>query len=527
MSFIISLFSIVEKDDDIREYMGISYIKAYLDSKGLECTAKVITKDEIGDILNQYDEFPQLIGVSIYCNNQELVKLFCKKVKEISSDCHICLGGAHVLNYEYEILMDCPYVDSICSGDGEETFYDLAVRLINGKSLMNCNGITFREKDKIVKNGKRIYLNDLDDLPFPYRERNVKNKKKYLYITGSRGCLGRCTFCAEYLTGGVGVRLRSAKNIVDEMEYLSIKYDVHTFHFTDATFEDPGKEGIERVKGIFNEIISRNLTFRLVMFTRSNLVKMLSDDYYNLAYRAGVECFFVGIESGNEMDMKLYTKGANVKDNISVIRKILNHNIYVNFGFICFNPYSTYETIQANLDFLYQSRLIFNAFHFLSKLTIMPQAVMRKKLLKDGLIEEFHYDSDITVYKFIHPEVKELYDYLSEVLNIQHLIDYDSQIAMDYNHYKKTMPDFFDNNLKEIFENIFEIWNRRKEYLYQFFSNCISMHKVNKADSKFLEYLSKNTVNEYDMALKKCYFKYLLVIKRNMKQVTMQFPICN
>lgn len=130
MSFKIGLFSIVDKPSDVREYMGISYIKSYLNSKGIDCEAKVICKDEMDEVLNSYKGFPKLIGISVYCNTVDLVKLFCRKIKELSRECYIILGGAHVMGYEIDILTRMPDVDFVCTGEGEETMYELVNRLM-------------------------------------------------------------------------------------------------------------------------------------------------------------------------------------------------------------------------------------------------------------------------------------------------------------------------------------------------------------------------------------------------------------
>lgn len=175
------------------------------------------------------------------------------------------------------------------------------------------------------------------------------------------------------------------------------------------------------------------------MYTRCNIVTSLDDEYYDLANKAGVECFFLGVESGNNKDLYLYNKKTTVANSTNAIKKIQRHNIYVNFGFINFNPYSDFQTLKENITFLYESGLIFNTYHILSKLTIMPQAPIRYKMQNDGLIKNFTYDSDITEYEFINPEIKLFHSYLKSKLNFEHLIDYDSQINIDYNHLKKNI----------------------------------------------------------------------------------------
>lgn len=508
----VALFSIVETIDEIREYMGISYIKAYLESHNVTCSSQTIYSEEMDNIILQYQNssFPLLIGLPMYCNNIRLVKQFCNKIKKACKECYICVGGPQVMEFEREILDDCQDIDFVCTGEGEETYLDLYSRIQNNISLIGCESISFRVDQDVYINPRRKVIENLDELPLPYRELNKNNKKKYFYIVGSRGCLGRCTFCAEHVTSGKAVRLRTPTNIVDEIEMLSNTYGYNKFHFTDATFEDPGEAGLARAKGIFQEILKRKLKIRMVMYTRCQLVQLFDDEYYDLAYRAGVECFFVGIESGNDQDMKMYSKKANVADNLRAVKKVMSHNIYVNYGFICFNPYSTFDTIRENFLFLKNSGLIFNAYHILSKLTIMPQAPMKQKLLKDGLIKEFHYNSDFIEYEFLHPEVKAFHKCLKENLNVKHLIDYDSQIYIDYNHLRRVMPEFFDRKLSSIFDEIFLVWKKRGDYLYTFMNQCIDYYiENNYANDKVIQFINNNHIADYDKSLKKLYLKYL------------------
>lgn len=508
MEFLTSLFAIVETRDDIREYLGISYIKSYLNSKGFECEAKVIHKKQIEEVLDAYKEFPKVIGISLYCDNQHLVKLFCKKIKETSKECHIIVGGPQVLEFERDILERIPEVDSVCTGEGEETICEVVRRLKNNQSLLGCLGITYREGQNIVQNEPRNNIYDLNELPLPYRELNPQNKKKYFYIVGSRGCLGRCSFCAEYKTGGKGVRIRDAKSIVDEIERLYFTYGVNKFHFTDPTFEDPGKEGIQRAYAIFNEVINRNLNVRFIMYTRVNIVNKLDDEYYDLAYKAGVESYFIGVEAGNEKDLKLYSKGINLKAIQNAIEKLKRHNIYVNYGFICFNPYSTYETLQANLDFLQKSGLCYNSQHVLSRFEIMPQSRMKEKLIEDKLLDEFHFDSNIFSYRWQHEEIGQLYEALVEAIDNTHLIDHDCQIAIDRIYYEKNYPDFYEERLRPIFDEIDILWNKRNTYMYHFFSKAIQLHRLHGDDETFRTYIKSNIIHQYDSNIKKKFYKY-------------------
>jgi radical SAM superfamily enzyme YgiQ (UPF0313 family) len=302
------------------------------------------------------------------------------------------------------------------------------------------------------------------------------------------------------------------------MQELWRQYGVEKFHFTDATFEDPGNKGIERAQKIFTELIARRLKFRLIMYTRTNIINKMDESYYNLAYKAGVECFFVGIESGNQIDLDLYEKMITVQDNLKAIRTLLDHHIYVNYGFICFNPYSTFGRIQANLAFLYQSGLVYNSYHILSKMTIMPQSSLKDKMLEDKLIDEFHFDSDIRNYKFVHPEVLEFHSAIYNIINTKHLIDLDSQIAIDRIHYGKNEPLFYDQQLKSTFEEIESIWKSRNRYLYNFFTEAIRIFKMDGNGDRFTGYIRNNEIHEYDKRIKTLHQRYTIILYKHFKK---------
>ncbi len=72
---------------------------------------------------------------------------------------------------------------------------------------------------------------------------------------------------------------------------------------------------------IYDLIIERKLKVSLHLFTRAELVVKEPDSYFIKAAKAGVECFYIGIESGNDEDLKLYNKRATVSINKEAIDK--------------------------------------------------------------------------------------------------------------------------------------------------------------------------------------------------------------
>jgi radical SAM superfamily enzyme YgiQ (UPF0313 family) len=109
-----------------------------------------------------------------------------------------------------ETLQEIQDADFIIFGEGEETTLEL-LDWISRKGAPNqlseIRGLAWRNENSIVENPPRPPINDLDALPFPDRtliDRTLYQTKSFLNYsnkTGSihttRGCPGRCTFCAS------------------------------------------------------------------------------------------------------------------------------------------------------------------------------------------------------------------------------------------------------------------------------------------------------------------------------------------
>jgi len=112
-------------------------------------------------------------------------------------------------------------------------------RLKDGRAFNDILGITYRKGEEIVRNPDRPYIEDLDSLPFPAHhlwpiDRLRKYGKVVFPLMTSRGCIFWCEFCSAVRMFGRRFRMRSPKNVVDELEYLHNTYgaDILLFMMT-------------------------------------------------------------------------------------------------------------------------------------------------------------------------------------------------------------------------------------------------------------------------------------------------------
>ncbi|MBI4753769.1 cobalamin B12-binding domain-containing protein, partial [Candidatus Desantisbacteria bacterium] len=163
---------------------------------------------------------------------------------------------------------DIPVCDpsAIASEGQEEKHIDLPLLVEDSTSTnkhiglpLQVQGISFRNGDKIIHNPPRPWL-DMDDLPFPAWHlidtsdyimpfHNVP----FLLVATSRGCPYPCTFCADSTYYGRGLRQRSPKRLVDELEWAGKEFGIYEFLFWSESFTLSRKF----VMAVCDEIIKR------------------------------------------------------------------------------------------------------------------------------------------------------------------------------------------------------------------------------------------------------------------------------
>jgi anaerobic magnesium-protoporphyrin IX monomethyl ester cyclase len=162
---------------------------------------------------------PELVGISVFTAGARSAAGYAEIAKRHGS--FVVLGGYHPSALPDEMLA-LPHVDAVVRGQGELTFAELVRR----GSPDDVAGVSYRDDGRIVHNPDRLESPLLDELPLPLRElrpeRFGRTGLDYHTDTvyGSRGCRGRCVFCANHLVGG-GWRGRSIDSIVAELESLT------------------------------------------------------------------------------------------------------------------------------------------------------------------------------------------------------------------------------------------------------------------------------------------------------------------
>jgi anaerobic magnesium-protoporphyrin IX monomethyl ester cyclase len=289
--------------------LGLGYLAAVLEKNQYEvdvidCQVLKFSFEEFKSELSRRQ--PDIVGVTSSTLTYQTAMKLVKIAKEACPNCVTIAGGAHVTFWDDHALEECPELDIVVRREGENTMLELVQRIETGKSYSGVLGTTSRKDGKIVRTPDRPYIEDLDSLPFPARHlwpmEKFKELEDILYLATSRGCVYWCEFCTTVRMHGRKYRMRSPKNVVDELEFLHKKYGNSKFTFCDDAFtvDQP------RVEALCSEILQRGLKIEWNCGTR---VDMLTPDLLAKMKAAGCISVWFGVESGTQQVLDAMKKG--------------------------------------------------------------------------------------------------------------------------------------------------------------------------------------------------------------------------
>ena len=281
--------------------LGLAYLGAVAKKAGhqvtiIDCQAEKLTYETFRERIAQTPS--DIIGVTattlLYKSAMKLMNI----AKQTQPQAATMLGGSHGTFWDENALNEYPSLDVVVRREGEQTFVELLEKLQTQSSLSNVLGITYRNGDKITRNADRPFLQDLDSLPFPAHHllplEKLKHNGKILFpLVTSRGCVYWCDFCSTVRMFGRGYRMRSPKNVVDEMQLIHHKYGVDQVTFYDDAFTVDRN----RVMKICEELHSRKLHMTWDCGTR---VDMVDRELMKTMRGAGCIAVWLGVESGSE-----------------------------------------------------------------------------------------------------------------------------------------------------------------------------------------------------------------------------------
>jgi radical SAM superfamily enzyme YgiQ (UPF0313 family) len=291
---------------------------------------------------------PDLVGI-------RSISLFEDELKRVAGltrrvlDVPIVAGGPIATARRGAVLKAIPEIDLLVVGEGEWTFS----RLLAG---IPTNGLVMRHGGQTVDLGDGDAADNLDELPFPdygmidlgrYADHlsYAYNHRRQGVLLTSRGCPFLCTYCNTF--AGKTARLRSAENVVAEMEGMSRDHGIEDFYVVDDIFNMDRK----RTEAIFRMIIRLRKNWRLY-FVNGLRADIMTRELVDLMADAGTVWVTYAVESGSPRIQKLVKKNMHLEKAAGIVNYSQDRGLVVNVNTMYGFPTETGADARQTLDYL-------------------------------------------------------------------------------------------------------------------------------------------------------------------------------
>ena len=305
--------------------LGLGYLASAARNAGysVDLIDVGIDKLTISGIIHRIIEVDaQIVGISSFiANHGNGLKIAHEIKKQFGSQVKVMMGGPQA-SFVYEEVLKQGDVDIVSIFEGEQTIVELLNCIKTGGDLKKIAGIAFvNEEGEVIKTERRLPIQDLDTIDFPAWDlfKIDKYQEPGIVLTG-RGCPYKCIFCSAGAIAGGRYRMRSVKNVVDEIEMLYKTYGIKKIFIADDTFTASEKHCIE----ICREIRNRNLDIAWQAEARANTV---TDLVAAEMAKAGCHHVQIGAESGDNEILKKIGKNVTTDTIERAVRIFLKHPI--------------------------------------------------------------------------------------------------------------------------------------------------------------------------------------------------------
>lgn len=284
-----------------------------------------------------------VVGLGCMMKELPLAVLTARLLKEAQPEVFVILGGTGPSPVARELLEAFPWVDAVAVGEADHTLLEALDALRAGGDLGRVKGLFSRRGADIVHGGSRPPIEDLDALPLPaYASVDVSGYNT-VYVSGSRGCLFRCTFCDQPVFWKRHVRTRSAAGIFRELAALACLKPSWSVTFADNIFCTSRKALDDFVR----EFRRSPLRFS---FGANQRVELVTPATTELLREMGTSLVLFGIESGSVPVLRRIGKAFTPDQALEAIRLTADAVPLTVASFMYGYPFETIEDFVATLD---------------------------------------------------------------------------------------------------------------------------------------------------------------------------------
>jgi anaerobic magnesium-protoporphyrin IX monomethyl ester cyclase len=339
--------------------LGFGYLASVLrqerfsDVAILDACSLVMSVKETIEAIKGYE--PDVLGLTTMTVTVKNALKIAAAAKRLFPDVKIAIGGVHATVCPDEVIAD-PNVDVVVRNEGEYSFLEIMKRWESDESLEGVLGTSIKVDGQIVHHGQYPRLRNLDDLPFPARDLMPMHIYKaglsfppYIrtrtMMYSARGCPYDCSFCSTAAVwGGHYCAMRSATNVLDEIEEVVDRFGVYGFEFADELTTLRKDRLVEFCNGIHERRLDK------VRWVCSSTVRQMDYDTARMMKEAGCSMVYMGVESGSPEILKNLNKRIAIDEVINAFEVTRKAGLRRCACFMIGAPGETAETVQQSID---------------------------------------------------------------------------------------------------------------------------------------------------------------------------------
>jgi radical SAM superfamily enzyme YgiQ (UPF0313 family) len=409
--------------DDTQNYatesppIGIISLGAYLRTKNINVSAIDYCTNPQADAVETISQVkPDVIGISAMTCDFPATLAIADRIKR-HYDIPIVVGGAHPTIFQREVLENAS-IDFAIAGEGEYAFHELITAFRENKTFEKIPSLGYKRNGAVIINDRRPPIK-MHTLPFPDyslidNEKYIAFGEKYLgfrhlVMIISRGCPGRCTFCAQNQTMGRQFRAFPPERLFPEIKRQMKQYNVEGVWFKDSTLTT-SKGWIMQ---LCDEIIKSRIGMKWSCFSR---VDQIDRDIIRNMKKAGLMKLWIGVESGSDRILQLLKKDITADKTREAFRICKEEGVDTAAFYMFGLPTETVEEMEATFELACELnvRPMHIAIYHPLPGTELYDAYNGEEVVRRSTSREMAFDMACMSTGSVHKElVQEIYDSVS------------------------------------------------------------------------------------------------------------------
>lgn len=340
---------------------------------------------------------PDLAGVTcMFTMTHASLQRVCDQIAEARVP--VAIGGVHVSNDVERVLTDIPSASLAFLREGDNSL-PLLVDVVNGdkpaEELRQVILVEGKKRHRFTAEAQPT-ADELDYLPAHDLVKDLGEQSAYGVVgafywlrpstvrfataLSNRGCRAACTFCSVRNFNGLGVRQRSIKSVVDELERLRDDHGIgHVMWLDDDLLLDHG-----RAIGLFNEMVRRKLGMTWDA-TNGLIAFSCTDEVISAAEASGCIAVNIGMESGNAKILREIKKPGKIDTFLRAAEVFRKHEKIHSCGLLMLGFMG--ETMRMVFDTIKVARAMDLDWYRISPLQPLPNTPIYDSMLAQGLIK--------------------------------------------------------------------------------------------------------------------------------------------